>query len=189
MFQNYLKIALRNLLKHKLFSFINIAGLAVGMTSCLLIVLYVWDELSYETQHEKADRIYRLNCEYFLPKNAGSEAYAVTGPGVAPLIAKDYPEIESVVRLRRLRDNLVQKPNSTEKFYESIVYADSTLFDVLTLPLLSGDASTALDNPYSIIISRAMAQKYFGRDDVVGETLNLPMDSVNFKIMGVLEEP
>ncbi|MBX7150398.1 ABC transporter permease [bacterium] len=189
MFQNYLKIALRNLLKHKLFSFINIAGLAVGMTSCLLIVLYVWDEVSYEAQHEKADRIFRLNCEYFLPKNAGSEAYAVTGPGVAPLIVKDYPEIESIVRLRRLQDNLIQKPNTTERFYESIVYADSTLFDVFTLPLLSGNASTALDNPYSIIISKAMAHKYFGNEDVVGKTLTLPMDTVNFTIMGVLDDP
>lgn len=121
MLKNYLKIAVRNLLKHKTFSIINIAGLAVGMTACLLIVLYVWDELSFEDQHEKADRIYRLNCEYFLPKNAGSEAYAVTGPGVAPLIAKDYPEIESVVRIRNLGiislKNRIQQNNFTRTLF------------------------------------------------------------------------
>ncbi len=189
MLKNYLKIAVRNLLKHKTFSIINIAGLAVGMTACLLIILYVWDELSFEDQHEKADRIYRLNCEYFLPKNAGSEAYAITGPGVAPLIAKDYPEIESVVRIRNLRDNLIQKPNSSEQFYEDVIFADSTLFNVFTLPLAYGDAVAALANPFTMVLSKTMARKYFGREDVVGEILRFPSDSISFTVMGVMDDP
>lgn len=189
MFRNYLKIALRNLVKHKTYSLINISGLAVGMTACLLIVLYVWDELSFEDQHTKADRIYRLNCEYFLPKGAGSEAYAVTGPGVAPLIAPDYPEIESIVRLRRVHDNVIQKPNSSENFYESMVFADSTLFDIFTLPLAYGDVHSALIRPFTMVVSKTMALKYFGREDIVGQTLRLPKDSISFTVMGVLEDP
>ncbi|HNE82787.1 MAG TPA: ABC transporter permease, partial [bacterium] len=98
MLYSYIRTAFRNIYRHKSVSAINLIGLTTGMTACLLIALYVHDELSYESQHTKADRIYRLNCTYYLPKNAGTEAYATTGPGVATAIAKDYPEIASVVR-------------------------------------------------------------------------------------------
>ena len=189
MLKNYLKIAVRNLIKHRTYSLINILGLAVGMTACLLIVMYVWDELSYEDQHTNADRIYRLDCKYFLPKNGGSESYAVTGPGVAPIIAPDYPEIQSVVRIRPEQDNVIQKPNSSETFYETLVFADSALFDVFTLPLAYGEAHSALNAPYTMVVSKAMALKYFGRENVVGETLVLPKDSIRFAIMGVLKDP
>ncbi|HMV25384.1 MAG TPA: ABC transporter permease [bacterium] len=188
MLYSYIRTAFRNIYRHKSVSAINLIGLTTGMTACLLIALYVHDELSYESQHTKADRIYRLNCTYYLPKNAGTEAYATTGPGVATAIAKDYPEIASVVRIRKIDDFTLQKRNAIERFYETVMFADSTLFDVFSLPLIYGESKNALSSPLSMVISKSMALKYFGKENAIGESF-IVNDTLSCRIAGIIDDP
>src|SRR6185503_17544340 len=143
MIQNYLKIAFRNLWRHGVFSFINIMGLAVGMTACFLIFLYVSFELSYDSFHSKADRIYRVVADVKTPTETINSG-AVTSP-VAVNLKRDFPEIEDAVRIAP-EEFLVKKRNI--KFQEKkAVLADSTLFNVFDFPLIAGNKNTALVEP------------------------------------------
>ncbi len=187
MFRNYLKVAIRSLLKNKVYSSINILGLTVGMTCAILIFLYVQSELGYELHHKKAENIQRLIVEYFLPDNNGSEKWATMGAPVGELIAKDYAEIVQSVRLRPFTNQVIKLQDQGERFYQTITYADSNIFKLFTLPLISGNPEAALINPFSAVISENVAIKYFGRIDVVGEILELPDLSNIFEITGVME--
>ncbi len=183
MIKNYLKTAVRSLLKNKGFTAINVLGLALGLATCLLIVFYVFDELSYDRYNAKADRIYRLNNDI---KFGGLEnSYAVTpGPSAAALKA-DFPEIEQVARFRNRGGNQVRK--GTQDIQENrMVYADSTIFEVFTLPMIKGNPKNALTEPHTIVITEDMAKKYFGHVDVLGQTLTVN-DSVQYKVTGVLQ--
>ena len=144
MVKNYLKIAVRSLLKNKVYAFLNIFGLTIGITCALLIFLYVQDELTYDQNHKQADNIYRVGCEYFLPNDGGSEEWAPISGYVAQYFVQDYPEILESVRFRKASNIVVQKEGSTNRFYQNIVYADSNVFKVFDVPLLKGDTETAL---------------------------------------------
>jgi len=187
MFRNYLKVAIRSLLKNKVYSSINILGLTVGMTCAILIFLYVQSELGYELHHKKANNIQRLVVEYFLPDNNGSEKWATMGAPVGELIAKDYAEIVQSVRIRPFTNQVIKLKDRGERFYQTIAFADSNIFKIFTLPLISGNPDTALKNPFSAVISENVAIKYFGRIDVVGEILELPDLSNILEITGVME--
>ncbi len=169
MFKNYIKIAFRNLWRHRVFSGINLLGLAVGMSSFLLIFSYVSFERSYDAYHAKADRIYRVICDTkteteVLPTGMTS------GP-TGPTIKANFPEVEEETRICFM-NFLVQ--NGIKKFQESnIVGADSSLFSIFSFPLLRGDSVTALRDPFSAVLSEAGAQKYFGSADPIGQTLLL----------------
>lgn len=187
MIRHYLIVAFRNLFKNPVYSFINIFGLSVGMACAIAIFLYVQDELTYDTNHENAENIYRLSCTYYLPNDAGQEDNATMGAGVAQHLVNDYPEILQSVRFRRHQNRIVQQSDGTE-YYETIYLADSNVFQLFTFPLIDGDASTALDEPFEIVLSREYAIKYFNRLDVVGEQLYFPEDSISFTVTGVLAD-
>jgi putative ABC transport system permease protein len=188
MIKNYLKIALRSFRKYKAYGILNILGLTIGITSTLLISLYVYDELTYDHFHDKADQIFRLDGAYNLPNNGGVERYAAVGAVVGEMVTKDYPEAIQVVRLRRLSDVVIELPSSKDLLYETVFAADSNIFDLFTFQFLDGNPEDALLEPQSIVLTRAMAMKYFNRVDVVGEVLSFPDDTLNFKITGVVED-
>ncbi len=183
MIKNYIKTAFRNLMKNKGFTFINVFGLTLGLATCLLIVFYVFDELSYDRYNSKADRIFRVNNEI---KFGGMEnSYAVTGAPAAAALKADFPEIEQVARLRNRGGNQVRKGNQNIQ-EDMMVYADNSIFDVFTLPMLQGDPTKALAAPHAMVITENMAKKYFGRVNAVGETLTIN-DSIRYKITGIIK--
>jgi putative ABC transport system permease protein len=184
MIKSNIKIAVRSLLKHKAFSFINITGLAVGISACFLIFLYVSFETSYDNFHSKADRIYRVVADVKTPTET-IESAAVTSP-VAINLKRDFPEIEDAVRIAP-EELLVKKDNV--KFQEKkAVLADSTLFNVFDFPLIAGDKRTALVEPLSVVISQTTAKKYFGKTDPMGQQLQLTGKAINAKITGVMKD-
>ncbi len=183
MLRNYFKIALRNLWRNKAFSAINLLGLAIGMAVCLIISLYVWDELSYDRFHEKADRIYRLDMAI---KFGGEESIqAVTSAPAGAAFMQDYPFVENFVRLRQT-SALIKKGEQNIAEYE-VVFADPSIFDVFTLPMLSGNPKTALAEPNSIVVTESIAQKYFNTSQVLGKMLTVE-DNQLYKITGVIKD-
>lgn len=190
MFKNYLKIAFRNLWKNKAFSSINIIGLSAGLAVCLLIVLYVKDELSYDTYNEQAENIYRLDADIFYN---GTQYIAANSPApLAPTLIKDYPQIAQYVRLRDFHDILIKKDNQNIQDHNS-VFADSTFFQVFSIPMIAGNRLTALNEPNSIVINETTARKYFPQDaahnftNVVGKTLFVD-NYLNCKVTGVIKD-
>jgi putative ABC transport system permease protein len=184
MLRNYIKIALRNLWKSKGFSAINIIGLAIGLATCLLIMLFVLDELNYDRYNKKADRIYRVDGEI---KFGGNHFILAVAPDpMGPTLKKDYPQVEQYVRFRSRGGLLLKKGNENVQ-EEKVIYADSTLFDVFTLPLLDGDPQTALLSPNSLVITETTARKYFNTTQAVGRTM-LVNNRDNYKITGVIKD-
>src|SRR5574341_1095633 len=186
MFKNYLKIALRNLLRHKGYSLINILGLAVGMASCILILLYVHDELSYDKHHEKADQIYRVTREWFNSDGSSSLHLGHVAPPIAPLLKNDFPDILQIARITAGGNPLVRHQDKV--FQENLFYfADPNIFEIFTLPLLQGDPKTALLDPNGVVITPAMARKYFGNQEPIGKVLNID-NQADLKVTGVMRE-
>jgi putative ABC transport system permease protein len=186
MFKNYLKIAVRNIRKHKGYAFINIAGLAIGMACCILIILYVVHELSYDRFHENADRIYRMGID---AKIGGSPILAPLSNAPSILVLKqDYPEVLDAVRIRpsfSVSKNLVKYED--KQFYEEgVLYADNTLFDIFTFPMIKGDSKTALKTAYSVVLTEEIAARYFGDEDPLGKVLKFN-DQEDFTVTGVVK--
>ncbi|HWV73874.1 MAG TPA: FtsX-like permease family protein [Pseudosphingobacterium sp.] len=184
MLKNYLKIAWRNIWKTKGFSIINIMGLAVGMTACFLIALYVNFERSYDRYHGKADRIYRLVCDVKTPTET-INANITSGP-MAMYAAKDLPEIENFVRL--LPNSLLIRKDNIKYQESKLFFADSTLFQLFDFAMVAGDPATALKEPFSVVLSESAAKKYFGQEDPMGKSLLLTDDSFNSKVTGVIKD-
>jgi len=184
MFQNYITTALRNIFKNKGFSLINVTGLAVGMAACLLIFLFVQDELSYDAYHEKADQIYRIAVDYKL--RSQEFEVATVGPVVAETMISLYPEVEDAVRFRDPGDLIIQYGDIS--FRESAaVFTDPSFFNVFSIPLIAGDQKTALAEPHSLVLSRKMAEKYFRNDNPLGKTLKVG-NRDDYKVTGVIEK-
>ncbi len=166
MFRNYFKIAFRNLIHHKAYSIINISGLAIGMASSILILLWVQNELSFDRFHKNADQIYRIIC------NASDFKAAVNPAGMPAGLKAEMPEIKNTVRLSHLSSVLVEAGD--RKFDEKqVFYADSTFLGVFTFPLLRGNPRTALLRPDGVLLTENMAKKYFGNIDALGKTLRI----------------
>lgn len=184
MFKNYIKVALRNLWKNKSFSAINIFGLAVGLATCLLITLYILDELGFDKYNSNADRIYRVNADI----KFGGELQKLAGSPdpLAFTMVRDYPQIENAVRFRNYGSSLVKKGTQNIK-EDRIIFTDSTLFDVFTLPMIAGNPKKALAEPNSVVITETTAKKYFGNTNVLGQTL-LFDNKDNYKITGVIKD-
>ncbi|MBS1563673.1 MAG: ABC transporter permease, partial [Bacteroidetes bacterium] len=165
---NHFTIAFRNLKKNRTFTFLNFAGLAIGLAACLLIVFYVIDETSYDRYNAKGERIYRVNTDTKVKSTIASKAIAA--PKVAEALQLNFPEIEKTVRL--LPDEDVRFRKGDEIVLEKkAVYSDSSLFDVFTLSMLEGDPKTALTEPNTIVITESTAKKYFNTTHVVGKIL------------------
>ncbi|MEO9053127.1 MAG: ABC transporter permease [Ginsengibacter sp.] len=184
MFKNYFKIAFRSLLNNKAFSTINIIGLATGLAVCLLIVLYVKDELSYDKYNINADRIYRLEADIYFNNTEANMAQSPDPLG--PALVRDYPDIQQMVRLNYQGDILVKKDNENVGDHQA-VFADSTFFKVFTVPMIEGNPATALNEPNSIVIDETTANKYFNTTDVLGKNLYVD-NSTNCKITGVIKD-
>jgi putative ABC transport system permease protein len=182
MLKNYLKIAARNLLKHKAYAFINTAGLAVGMTCCLLILLYVQDELSYDRHHENADRIYRVVLEAQIADNELS-APVVSAP-MAKALVDEFPEVVQATRFVKSGSSTLFRYRDNSFVEDNVIAADSTIFEVFTIPLLQGDPKTALVEPNSIVLTEEMARKYFGDENPMNQTLAV-VNQFEGKVTGV----
>jgi len=173
MFQNYIKIAFRSLLKHKGYSLINIIGLSVGMAICLLILLYIQHEVSFDRFHENGDRIHRVALERKYPGR--STFYAIIPASFGEAIQNEFPEVEKFVRILgnggggaptiRVGDEVYEEPN--------VIFADSTFFEIFTFPLIEGDPKTALTKANSVVLSESTARKYFGDADAIGQLLQV----------------
>ncbi len=188
MFRNYLKIAWRNLRKQRGITVINIVGLAVGLACCLLIMLYVLDELGYDRYNTKADRIYRLNTD--ITFNGPNRQMAVSPDPLGPTLKRDYPQVEQYVRLHQVGTRLVGRAGRTQASAlreDNITFADSTLFDVFTMPLLAGDPKRALAEPNTVVITESAAKRHFGNQNPIGQTL-LIGKTKPYKVTGLMRD-
>ena len=187
MIKNYFKIAWRNLLKNKTFSLINIAGLAVGFSSFLLIGLYVLDEISFDKFHEKANRIYRINADI---RFGGTDLkLAVSCDPMGATLKNEYPQVEQFVRIYASDGPKFIKKEAEYIRENDIVFADSTFFDVFTFPVIAGNAQTALDKPNTIVVSESAARRYFGTVDVVGKSLEIGLrDKILYNVTAVYKD-
>ena len=187
MFRNNCKTAIRSIRKGKVFSIINIFGLALGLSVCLLIALFVADEYSYDRYNDKADRIFRVVYDVHLNGNSLDGILAPYSLG--PTLVKEYPGIENATRIRYQIDMVVRKGNEKE-IEPNTVFADATLFDVFTLPMIEGNPHTALAAPYSIVISERIARKYFNNTEALGKTLVTEgnTDTTTYTITGVIKD-
>lgn len=184
MIKNYFKIAFRNLVKHKSFSFINIIGVAIGLACFLLLTLYVKDELSYDRHNVNADRIYRLSRTFLSKDGTESLRLGHAAPPFGPLIRQDFPETEQVVRMLET-GGLVRYGEHV--FNEEHMYAaEENIFKVFTFNILQGSPDKALINPFSIMFSKPMAEKYFGNEDPVGKIVRMD-NQFDYTVTGVYE--
>ena len=182
MFKNYLKIAIRNIERQKVCSILNILGLTIGVTFCILILLYVQYEKSYDKFHEDFENIYRVTFD----KPGQIELNATTFGTLAPALKADFPEIRNTARIRRLEHTIRHKNNlfSERNFF----FADPQFFDVFTFPLVSGDYEKTISEPFTILITEKMAKKYFGSENPIGKTL-LADNKDKYTITGVIKNP
>lgn len=186
MFQNYFKVALRNILKHKFFSAINILGMTIGITACLMIVLYVNDELSYDKFHKNADRIYQVGLH---GKIAGQDIHtATTCPPLFEAMVNEIPEVESSIRLSPYYGKPAIKYEDKAFTEERVIFVDSNFFQFFTYKLLEGDPQTALLEPNTIVFSESLAKKYFGNESALGKIVTVGNDNTSYKVTGVAED-
>ncbi|MGH7493666.1 MAG: ABC transporter permease [bacterium] len=187
MLKNYLKIAMRNLRKHKVYSFINIMGLAIGIACCLLILLYVQDELSYDRFHRRAENIYRVALSGRARGEARLLQTARTPSPWAPVLAQDYPGVENYVRFKTpLSRWLISIPDTEKRFYEKGFYfADATVFEVFDFVLLQGDAREALKRPNTVVLTETTARKYFENANPMGKVI-IADNNYEFTVTGVM---
>jgi putative ABC transport system permease protein len=191
MLKNYIVIALRLLVKNKVFSLINIVGLSTGIACCILITLYIQEELSYERGFPEHEKVFRVNTEF--TKDGKSEIGPAASPPIAPGIAQALPEIETFTRVMAPLNTEVNIVLYNDKsfFEKKAVLVDSTFFDVFPYKFSEGDRNTALDAPSTVVISQALAKKIFGDDSPLDETLiiNSGTTADTFRITGVIAKP
>jgi putative ABC transport system permease protein len=184
MFKNYFKIAIRNLVKHRKYSLINILSLAVGLAGFILIMLWVQDELSYDRFHKNADDI------YMVLRTENGKTSAITSKLLAPALKSEIPEIIDAIGFALLPESFKPFLQYHEKgFEESFALTDAHFFEFFSFPFLGGNPQTAFDDPNSIVLTRRMSQKYFGRQDALGESLTLTFlgQKRTMKVTGIIE--
>ncbi len=182
MFWNYLKVAYRNLLRHPLYAVINVVGLAVGLACCLLVLMLVLDEVSYDRFHEKADRIYRVLWDGQFGDNAWTTPLS---PVPVAEALSSFPDVERTVRMRRERRTL--RAGQTRTNESGFFYVETGFFDVFTVRFIAGDRVTALRDPDSVVITEQTARRYFRGQDPLGQPLNLA-DGSTLRVTGVVRE-
>ena len=183
MLRNYFTIAVRNLRKNRLHSFINLAGLSIGLACCVLICIYVRHELSYDRYNKKSAQIYRLTEILHMPKT--DNARAVSSAPMGPAIKANFPEVVDMARINYSSRDISY--NEQKHLNAKIIYADSTFFNIFSFSMLSGDALNALEKPYSIVLTESTSKKYFGNDEPVGKTMYLS-DTIPLKVTAVIND-
>ena len=184
MIKHYFRIAWRNLTKNKAFSAINVIGLAIGLTCCLFMTLYIKHELSYDSFQEKGARIARVIMEYSFSGKVNKGNY--TSTKVAPAFARNFPEVESAVRMTLL--SRVVKYDEKLFTEKKFMYADSTFFQIFSAQMLRGDKRTALNGPNVVLMTESAAAKYFGNEDPVGKTIKIGSSGVDYRVTGVVKD-
>ena len=184
LFRNYLLSLVRNAFRDKFFTLLNLLGLAVGITASILIYIYIQDQLTYDKHHENLDRIYRLEADFTI--NEKQDLMALVQFPLGPTLKDEYPEVEEYVRMIIRPDQYFEREEDTFK-EDSIAFADSTVFKIFSIPFIAGDKSTALREPFTMVISESMAKKYFGTWDAIGENMKA-LDGSNYTITGVFED-
>ncbi len=186
MIKNYLRSAWRNIARHKFISFINISGLTIGITCCLLILAYILNELSYDRYNENADRTYRVTRIFYSRDGSENLHLSSIAPPFGPLLKVAFPDIQKVTRVLpnnttvfRYKDKLFNEQNG--------FFADENFFNVFTVNVTEGDKKTALNDPYSVMITPEIAKKYFGNENPINKTVILDNTKHEFKVTGVFE--
>ena len=188
MFKNYVKIAIRNLIKYRAYSLISIVGLAVGLASTILILLFIINELNHDKFNEKSDQIYRACLKF----NMGSNQFDSPNCPVplAPTMVEEYSEVITATRLYHLnyRNKYVYVRYKDKQFKElNFLWADSTVFDVFTIPLIAGDPATALSKPNSVVLTPESTRKYFGNENPIGKMFTL-QDGSLYEVTGIAKK-
>src|SRR5680860_675523 len=180
MLKNNIKIAWRNIIKNSGIFSLNIAGLAIGIASCLIIMLFVVDELSYDRFNEKSDEIFRV---VFKAQIEGEDVReAVVMPPVAETLKREFPEVEEATRLRRMGEPNVIYNNTTFK-NSKYAWVDPNFFEVFTMPLIKGETSTPLNEPFTVVLTKKEAERYFGSmEAALGKTLQLGGEEQPYKV-------
>ena len=191
LFNNYFKTTLRSAQKEKSFTVLTLLCLTIGFATSLYVGLYTKHELSYDTFHEKVDRIYRINQTFIWGER--DELFGSTGPAVMGAIQAEVPEFETMTRVITYNDALITLQSGKQSFtFEEgkLRGADSTFFEVFTFPLLRGNPKTALTEPYSVVMTRSMAEKYYGTIDILGEQLTISDEEHqhSYLVTGVAED-
>ncbi|GAB5519449.1 MAG: ABC transporter permease [Rhodothermales bacterium] len=184
MLGNYLTVALRHLRKHAAYTFINVSGLALSLACALLVVAYVQDERSYDRFHPSADRLYRI-AEDVQPRGSAIVHDARTAPALLPWLQDEVPGVEAVARVMAydVLSGATLRTDQGQAFHEpQFLFADSTFFDLFAFPLVAGDAATALDAPGTVVLTEAMARKYFGTTNAIGQTVTFQNDETQLPL-------
>ncbi|MCK4663469.1 MAG: ABC transporter permease [Bacteroidales bacterium] len=185
MLKNYFKIAIRNLLRQKAYSIINILGLSIGIACCILIFLYINNELSYDKFHDNVENIYRVSTEGNISKDYIN--VAKTSPALSAAIVKDFPEVTNAVRIHEMNQATLFSYKDKNYYEEQIFYADSSFFDIFSFKLIKGNPKKVLTEPFSIVLTEKTASKFFGNEDPVGKSLRIN-DKNNYLITGIVED-
>lgn len=184
MWKNFFNVALRNIGKNRIFSFINIAGLAIGLASAILIILFIAQEVSFDRFHEKSDRIYRG----YVDGNIGQRKFrgAWTSYTMAPSITEALPEVVDFVRLEVYPQQYIWH-NDVRQIEDNVIFADSSFFRIFSFRLIHGNPETVLNEPNSVVITREKAMQYFGTENPVGQTLEFNNKDNFYEVTGVME--
>ncbi|MCK5137541.1 MAG: ABC transporter permease [Bacteroidales bacterium] len=182
--KNYLLSLARNAVRDKFFSILNLLGLAVGITASILIFIYIQNQVTFDKHNEHFDRIYRLEGDFSI--NEKQELTAIVQIPLGPTLKEEYPEVEEYTRILRQPGLYFEKEEDTFK-EDSIAFADSTIFKIFTIPFIAGDPQSALNEPFTMVVSESLARKYFGTWDVIGESMKT-LDGSNYNITGVFED-
>ena len=177
---HYLRIACRILFKHKGYSFLNILGLAAGLACCILLLNYIHFELSYDTYHKDADRIFRVSIDKV--SENGTRSFACNSLKIVPILREDYPQIDSAFKMSLGQESIIKRNEII--YYETVYYSEPEMFDVFSLPFILGDPETALHRPYTAVLTEDIASKYFGKSDPVGRSIQI--NGRDFEITGVI---
>ncbi len=186
MLKNYLTVAFRNLFRQKVYSFINISGLAIGIATCVLILSFVRFELSYDTYHEKADQIYRVAHDR-IAADGQVLSTATSQQPLASALRAEFPEVIQAVRFVR-GGTVISHENN--RFQEQLLFGDASALDVFDFPMIEGDRHTALQAPYSVVLTEKVARKYFGTKDPMGKVLTFtrPVVQHHYTVTGIIRE-
>mgnify|MGYP002619831030 CR=1 FL=1 len=185
MFKNFIITSFRSMLRHKSFSFINVVGLAIGLAACIIILLFIVDELSYDSFHDNSGRIHRITVHGVFGDNEFNSTY--TPAPLAQAMLNEFPEVEKITRLMLRPQRSVRVSDEKTFIEDRFFYADSSFFEIFSFRLISGDPATVLSEPGNIVLTKSTARRYFGEEDPIGKQL-VEDNRFNYIVTGIVED-